>query len=177
MSKLVFEPSQPTSLDRDDFLFVYGGVYEKTPWIAEAVFDEGLTPACDTLDGLVSAFAKRVEEGGEERQLALLRAHPDLAGKLAAAGELTADSTLEQAGAGLDQCTSAELAAFQDLNARYTEKFGFPFIIAVSGFQREQILEVFKTRLNNSKHDEFETALAEVHKIARIRLMALANPE
>jgi len=175
MSKLVFEHSPPTSLDRNDFLFVYGGVYEKTPWIAEVVFDEGLSPECDTLDGLVSALARRVEQSCETRQLALLRAHPDLAGKLAAAGELTADSTLEQAGAGLDQCTPDELAAFQDLNARYTEKFGFPFIIAVSGLQREQILEIFKTRLNNSKQDEFETALAEVHKIARIRLMALAT--
>jgi len=174
MSELVFEHAPPSALDKDDFLFVYGGVYEKTPWIAEAVFEAGLTPACDTLEGLVSAMKARVEQACETRKLALLCAHPDLAGKLAAAGELTADSTLEQAGAGLDQCTPDELAAFQDLNARYTEKFGFPFIIAVSGLHRGQILEIFKTRLNNSTEEEFETALKEVHKIASIRLTALA---
>jgi OHCU decarboxylase len=102
-----------------------------------------------------------------------MRAHPDLAGKTALAGELTADSNEEQSKAGLDQCTADEFERFQTLNVAYKEKFGFPFIMAVRESSRADILEAFARRLDNDYELEFETALQEIHKIARLRLAAL----
>ena len=104
---------RPRDLSRADFVTAHGRVYEHSPWIAEHLFDAGLTPAHDSLDGLADALRQIVEAGGEARQLALLRAHPDLAGKLAIAGKLTTESSSEQAGAGLDRCSPEEFAAFQ----------------------------------------------------------------
>jgi OHCU decarboxylase len=118
-------------------------------------------------------MARVVETVGRDRQLALLRAHPDLAGRLAVAGGLTASSSAEQASAGLDRCTPAEFARFQALNAAYREKFGFPFIMAVRGRSRTEILAAFERRVANDAETEFATALAEVHKIALLRLREL----
>jgi len=102
--------------------------------------------------------------------MALLRAHPDLAGKLAKSGELTAESTAEQAGAGIDQCTDEEFSEFTHLNNEYREKFNFPFILAVKGRHRTEILEVFRTRVSNEVAAEFREALNQVHQIAKLRL-------
>ena len=165
--------SSPGELDRPDFVAHYGGVYEHSPWIAEAVADGGLAPGLDGVDGLHRAMVAVVEAAPRERQLALLRAHPDLAGRLAMRGELTAASSAEQAGAGLDKCSPAEFARFNELNEAYKTKFGFPFIMAVKGRRRAEILAAFERRLGHDPATEFRTALDEVHKIALFRLQAL----
>ena len=168
-----FTSSLPSTMNRADFVAKFGGVYEHSPWIAEAVFDAGLTPAEDSAAGLSAAMMEVLEKAGDDQKLALIRAHPDLAGKAALAGELTDESASEQAGAGLDQCTAEEFAAFQELNAAYGEKFGFPFIIAVKGKTRHDILDAFRARLKNNAEQELETALAQINKIARFRLDSL----
>jgi OHCU decarboxylase len=163
----------PGALDRAGFLTRYGGVYEHSPWIAEAVWDAGAVP--DTVSALANAMALRVESAGAEAQLALLRAHPDLAGKLAVRGELTAESTSEQAGAGLDHCSLEEFDEFRRLNTTYRARFGFPFILAVKGYDRAAILDQFRRRVGNDRTAEFREALNQVHCIARLRLQALAG--
>jgi OHCU decarboxylase len=163
----------PGGLDREGFLARYGGVYEHSPWIAGAVWDEGA--ASDDVATLAGAMAARVEAAGDEAQLALLRAHPDLAGKLAVEGELTAESTSEQAGAGLERCSPEEFEEFQRLNAAYQDRFGFPFILAVKGHDRAGILEAFRRRVGNDLAAELREALDQVHRIARLRLQALAE--
>lgn len=151
--------------DKAAFVEKYGSVYEHSPWIAEAAFDAG----AETIDQIHAAMKAAVEAAPREKQLALLRAHPDLA----VMQGLTAASTSEQASAGLNQCTPEERTEFQKLNADYKEKFGFPFIVAVRGLQRGEILAQFRRRINNDTEPEFATALAEVHKIAGFRLKAL----
>lgn len=168
----VFAVAPPSALDRARFIARYGGVYEHSPWIAEAVWDRG--EASDEVEGLAVAMAAVVEGTGRERQLELLRAHPDLAGKLAVAGELTMESSAEQAGAGLDRCSPQEFAEFQELNRTYLERFGFPFILAVRGRNRREILEAFRARVDNPPDAEFREALDQVHRIARLRLESLA---
>lgn len=164
----------PRALERDAFVARYGGVYEHSPWIAEALFARGLTEAEDTDAGLAAALAAEVAEADDAARLALIRAHPALAGRAAIAGELTASSRSEQAGAGLDRCTPEEFARFQALNAAYARKFGFPFIIAVAGHDRRSILAAFEARLDNDPDTEFRTALAAINAIARLRLIAMA---
>jgi OHCU decarboxylase len=158
---------------RGAFLARFGGVYEHSPWVAEGVLAAGLGPDHDSAEGLQAAMAQVVEAANRDQQLALLRAHPDLAGRLAVAGGLTTSSTAEQASAGLDRCTPDEFARFQALNAAYREKFGFPFIMAVRGRSRTEILAAFERRVANDAETEFATALAEVHKIALLRLREL----
>lgn len=165
----------PSTLDRDAFVTHYGGIYEHSPWIAAAAWDAGLPDDADTVDGLAEALAEVVDRAGSDEKLALLRAHPDLAGKAAVAGELTADSSEEQASAGIDQCTPEEFERFQDYNARYRQRFEMPFIMAVRGSNRHAILTAFEQRLGNDPGVEFATAIHEVHKIARLRLEAMAN--
>ncbi|TVQ55750.1 MAG: 2-oxo-4-hydroxy-4-carboxy-5-ureidoimidazoline decarboxylase [Rhodobacteraceae bacterium] len=167
-----FRRDPPSALDRGGFLARYGGVYEHSPWIAAAVWDAGA--AQDAVEPLAEAMAAVVEQAGRERQFALLRAHPDLAGRLALAGELTAESAAEQAGAGLDRCSPEELARFQRLNGAYVARFGFPFIIAVRGLDRAEILDVFARRVAADPEAEFREALDQVHRIAALRLEALA---
>jgi OHCU decarboxylase len=161
---------KPGDLDSAAFVAIYGGVYEHSPWIAEAVAYSRSNRDMDTAEGLHAAMKAVVERAPRERQLALLCAHPDLAGRLAMRGELTAQSTAEQAGAGLDACSPEEFARFQSLNERYKRKFAFPFIMAVRGRHRGEILAAFEQRANNDEATEFATALAEVHKIALLRL-------
>jgi OHCU decarboxylase len=163
----------PRELSREAFVAVYGPVYEHSRWIAEAVFDSGLTAEHQTAKGLQAAMMGVVEAASQDRQLALLRAHPDLAGRLAIRGELTAQSAGEQAGAGLGDCSPAEFQRFTKLNDAYKAKFGFPFIMAVKGRSRAEILAAFEDRIGKDLAAEFRTALNEVHKIALLRLHSL----
>ncbi len=167
--------TSPMALDRDAFVARFGGVYEHSPWIAARAFDAGLAAGADGAEGLAGLLRAQVEAAGADRQLALLRAHPDLAGKLAVADELTAASTTEQQGAGLAACTAEEFARFQTLNEAYKERFGFPFIVAVAGHHRSEILEIFERRLGNGRDREFRQALEQVHRIALLRLRAAAS--
>ncbi len=164
----------PGALDRAAFVARYGGVYEDSPWIASAAHDAGLPPDAADPDRLAAAMEAVVARAPEAARLALLRAHPDLAGRLARAGGLTAASAAEQAGAGLDHCTAEEFAAFTALNDRYRARFGIPFIIAVRGMDRAAILAAFRTRVAHAPEVEIATALDQVHRIARLRLHALA---
>jgi 2-oxo-4-hydroxy-4-carboxy-5-ureidoimidazoline decarboxylase len=166
----MYQKNVPSQMSRDDFLTVFGGVYEHSQWIAEQLYDSGIEEKHNTALDLQSAMASKVKLAGKDPQLALLRAHPDLAGKLAISGKLTEESTSEQASADLGNCTKEEFEAFQSLNNQYKEKFGFPFILAVRGYHRSEILEIFKTRVNNDPVTEFNEALTQVHKIALLRL-------
>ena len=161
--------------NRAEFVDKYGAVYELSPWVAELAAD--VVGDCDDVDAIATVMADCVDNASEEQQLRLIRAHPDLAGKAQVAGELTADSTSEQASAGLDRCTPEEYLRFQDLNQAYHLRFGFPFVMAVRGSSRAEILAAFEERLGNDRSAEFETALAEIHKIARLRLEALGDCE
>jgi OHCU decarboxylase len=153
-------------MTKEDFVKTFGGMYEHSPWAAELAWEEDLTSPCC----IIPAMRRVVDAASAERQDQLICAHPDLAGKLALSGELTKSSTSEQAGAGLDQCSPRELKKFQKYNAAYKEKFGFPFIIAVKGLSRKDILKSFKKRLKNNKDQERQTALEQIHKIARLRI-------
>lgn len=166
----------PSAISRAEFLARFGGVYEHSPWVAEAVWDAGLAPEQDTVAGMANAMAAVVANSGREAKLALIRAHPDLAGRAAVAGDLTQASRAEQQGVGLDQCTPAEFARFQALNAEYKSRFGFPFILAVTGLTREDILAAFEARIGNSPGAELAEALRQIDRIAHLRLAALAAP-
>jgi len=163
-------------MSSDDFVDRYGAVYEHSPWVAEKV-KPLLADAVADAERLASLMADCVDNASVDTQLELIRAHPDLAGKAQIAGELTADSTEEQSRAGLDQCSSDEFDKFQSLNTAYKEKFGFPFIMAVRASSRSQILKAFSNRLENDYNTEFETALQEMHKIARMRLIAMEESQ
>ena len=158
----------------EDFVLRYGGIYEHSPWVATRVqrLLAGATVDCESL---ASLMADCVDNASLETQLDLIRAHPDLAGKAQVAGELTVESSEEQSKAGLDQCTAEEFERFQSFNAAYKEKFDFPFIMAVRESTRGEILDTFAARIRNDFDLEFETALQEIHKIARLRLAALEN--
>ncbi len=158
---------------REDFIARFGGVFEHSPFIAERAYDRGLIFVPLTARGVHQALVSVFRGASHEERLGVLRAHPDLAGKLAIAGELTEDSRQEQAGAGLDRLSPAEHARFTELNTAYTEKFGFPFIIAVKGLDKDDILGAFERRIGNSLEEEFETACAQVERIASLRLAAL----
>ena len=158
----------------ENFVIRYGGIYEHSPWVATCA-EEVLAGAALDRESLASLMADCVDNASRETQLELICAHPDLAGKAELAGELTADSSEEQSKAGLDQCTAQEFETFQSLNAAYKEKFGFPFIMAVRQSTRGEILEAFAARIENDYDLEFETALQEIHKIARLRLAALGD--
>jgi 2-oxo-4-hydroxy-4-carboxy-5-ureidoimidazoline decarboxylase len=153
-----------------DFVGTLGGIFEHAPWVAE-----GVCPARPfaSLEDLHDAMCTVVADAGEARQLELIRAHPDLAGKAALAGELTGASSAEQSGAGLDRLSEDEYRHFHALNDSYKARFGFPFILAVKGHTKTSILSAFEERLPNSPEAERETALREIYKIARFRLEAL----
>ena len=159
---------------RSDFIALYGGIYEHSPWVAEGVYDAGLSETEADPERLAARMAAVVAAAPEATRLALIRAHPDLAGKAAVAGELTAASTAEQAGAGLDRCTPEEFARFNTLNQAYRDKFGFPMVIAVAGLNRHDILMAFERRIGNSRQTEFGEALAQIDLIAKLRLKAMA---
>ncbi len=160
----------PSEMSKEEFVRHFGGVFEYSPWIVERAWSLELGPAHDTAIGLHSAFCRIFRRASDEERLGVLKAHPDLAGKLAAARQLTAESAREQASAGLNALTEDERARFTEFNTDYTARFGFPFILAVKGLTTDQILQHFQARLHNDKETEFETACRQVERIARLRL-------
>ncbi|MEM1303046.1 MAG: allantoinase PuuE [Pseudomonadota bacterium] len=164
---------RPSELDRDSFVTVYGSIFEHSPWIAERAWAGELGPVHDSATGLHSALARQFRSASHDERLGVLRAHPDLAGKLAAAKRLTEESTSEQASAGLDALTDAERAKFTEFNDAYTTKHGFPFIIAVRDHTKAGILAAFERRLNNDTATELDEACRQVERIAAIRLKDL----
>jgi len=161
---------KPSAMSRENFLRVYASVYEHSPWVAEAVYDDKDTGNIDTVWTLYAAMRMAVDTADRGMQLSLIRAHPELAVKTA---DMASSSISEQSAAGLDQCSTEEQAAFKRLNHEYRDKFGFPFIVAVKGMTRGEILDVFKQRLQNDHETEFQNALQQIHKIARFRLEKL----
>lgn len=161
---------RPSRMPRGLFVERFGGVYEHSPWIAEGAFDRGLTAAQDTAAGLNAALAAVLRAAPAERQMGVIHAHPDLAGKLAEAKMLTADSTAEQASAGLDRLTPEEKARFTALNDAYQAKFGFVFIMAIRGRTKAEILDAFERRLAHDRTAEVDEALTQIERIALLRL-------
>jgi len=164
---------KPSEMSRDEFMAAFSGIYEHSQWVAEAAWEAGNSELYDDRSRLAEVLAEIVASADVERKTALILAHPDLAGKAAVRGELTEASTSEQAGAGLDDCTAEEFEQFKRYNTAYKVKFGFPFIKAVKNSNRHEILAGFEERLQNNAEQEFKTALAEIDKIARFRLMEL----
>ena len=158
------------ALDHAAFMARIGPIFEHSPWVADRAWS---ARPFNGVDGLHQAMMQVVAAASADEQLALLRAHPDLAGKAARAGTLTADSSQEQAGVGLDRLSDAEYVRFDRLNTAYRETFGFPFIVAVKRHTRDSILAAYETRLKNDRTTEIKTALAEVGLITRFRLDAL----
>lgn len=154
-------------LDRDEFVIKLGSLFEGPAWIVEEAWAR--RPFSDEA-ALHRALCAVMNAAPRESQLALLSAHPDLAGKLARAGKLTPDSTREQAAAGLDRLTPAELREFTRLNASYRERFGFPFILCARLSTKEGIHAALLERLQHTREEEVQTALAEVSKICALRL-------
>ena len=159
--------------DENVFISRLGSIFEHSPWVAEQVVK--LRPFT-SVESLHSAMATAVDDSSEQARLTLIRNHPELAGKEAESGQLTAESTREQRGAGLDQCSAEELAQLRELNRAYLERFGFPFVIAVSGLDRQQILQQMQLRLNNDQAHELATSIAQIGRIAQIRLDQLISP-
>ncbi|MCW1919397.1 allantoinase PuuE [Rhodobacter sp. KR11] len=164
---------RPSKMTRDRFVALYGGIFEHSPWIAEGAHGLELGPAHDSALGLHSALARVFRSAPQAARLQVLQSHPDLAGKLAAAKRLTADSSAEQASAALDALTDEERQRFRGLNATYTARHGFPFIIAVRDHSKAQILQAFETRIAHDTDTEFVTACAQVERIALLRLKAV----
>ncbi|EPX87085.1 allantoinase PuuE [Salipiger mucosus] len=160
----------PSRMDRESFVAAFGGVVEHSPWVAERAFELELGPAHDRPAGLANALARVLRTASEDERRGVLLAHPDLAGKLAAAKRLTEESTGEQASAGLDALTDAERARFTELNEAYKAKHGFPFIIAVRDHDKAGILAAFERRVDNETEVEFPEACRQVERIARLRL-------
>ena len=166
-----FQPrTRPSQMGRAAFVARFGGVYEHSPFIAERVWDAEMGAVHDTPGGLAGRMAQMFRASGDDERLGVLRAHPDLAGKLAQAKRLTADSTAEQASAGLDALTDAERAEFTRLNDAYVAKHGFPFIIAVRDHDKAGILSAMQARVDNDTATERATAEAQVTRIATLRL-------
>jgi chitin deacetylase len=164
---------RPSEMPRDRFVARFGGVFEHSPWIAERAWALELGPAHDSAAGLHNALARMFRSAAPDERLAVLRAHPDLAGKLAAARRLTPESTAEQASAALDALTDEERGRFQQLNEAYVGKHGFPFIIAVRDHTKASILQAFQDRIGNDTAAEFAHACAQVERIAELRLKDL----
>jgi urate oxidase len=164
---------RPSRLSEHEFVECFGDVFEHSDWIARRAHAAEFSPASDTTVGLHAALAFQFRAASEEERLAVLVAHPDLAGKLAQAKCLTASSTEEQAAAGLDALTDEERVRFTDLNSRYVAKFGFPFIIAVKGRSKDEILEAFEARIDSDRNTEFAIACSQVERIALLRLAAI----
>lgn len=163
---------QLNQLTPESFREALGGIFEHSPWVAERIADQ--RPFAD-IDALHAAMCRAVAEAGTERQLDLIRAHPELAGKAALRGELTDSSSKEQRGAGLDQCSPDEFAAIRQLNDDYGARFGFPFILAVKGHTRNSIIANMRARIGRERDAEIAEALTQIGRIARFRLDALIS--
>ncbi len=154
------------------FVELLGGIFERSPWVPDLVYQDR---PFESRAALHRAMAAAVRRAPEVHRMELLCSHPELAGKEASDGALTDESKREQAGAGLNQCTADELAKIKSLNQAYHSKFGFPFVIAVTGLDKHQIIAAMEKRLNNSEDQEFDAAIGEVEKIALIRIDALID--
>jgi 2-oxo-4-hydroxy-4-carboxy-5-ureidoimidazoline decarboxylase len=163
---------QLNTLPTADFIQVLGGIYEHSPWVAEAAAAQRPFASAAALADAMRAI---VDGAGDAAQIKLVRAHPELAGKAAVRGELTAESTREQSGAGLNQCSAEEFEQLQALNRRYNEKFGFPFILAVRGYDRAGIIGEFARRADNDPAAELQTCVNQIHRIAQFRLNDLVS--
>jgi OHCU decarboxylase len=163
--------ARPSQMDRATFVATYGSIFEHSPWIAEGAFDLELGPAHDTAVGLQNALCRIFRTASKDQRLGVLTAHPDLAGKLAQANRLTAESTSEQAAAGLDALTDGERTQLTEMNETYVTKHGFPFIIAVRDHNKASIIAAFKRRIDNPTDVEFVEACKQVERIADFRLM------
>jgi len=166
--------SELNGVTREAFVGHLGGVFEHSPWVAERAYER--RPFA-TRGALHAAMVAAVEEAGPERQVALLRAHPELAGRAAVQGEMTEHSTQEQGGSGLLNCSPEEFGRLQALNRAYNEKFGFPFIIAVRGLDRAGIIEAFARRLGNPREAEMAEALRQIARITGLRLAGLVDDD
>lgn len=159
---------RPSDMTREEFVVRFGGVFEHSPWIAEETYERG--KVIDDMADLHAAMCQTMRAADHDQQLALIRAHPDLAGRLAIEGGLTEASKSEQSSAGLDSCSPEEFERLTLLNAEYLQRFGFPFILAVKGSTKEVILAAMEQRMKSDADTEFETALAQIERIARFRL-------
>ncbi|WP_323118908.1 2-oxo-4-hydroxy-4-carboxy-5-ureidoimidazoline decarboxylase [Burkholderia alba] len=167
MKAMRYPLDQLNTMSPDGFVAALSGIFEHSPWVAEAV--AGARPFA-SVDALHRAMSQAVETACEARRLALINAHPELAGKAAVRGELTEESTREQSGAGLAQCTQEEFDTLQRLNRVYREKFGFPFILAVRGYDRHGIIANFEARVAHTRGEELRASLDQIYRIARFRL-------
>ena len=159
--------NEVNELDPEEFVAKFGSLYERSPWVAEGAYEERPFEDVSTMYG---AFERVLQDASRERQLTLIKAHPDLAGKAAMAGDLTPESTREQASVGLDRLSREEYETFTELNEAYKEKFGMPMIFAVREHTKDSILDSAEARLQNSREEEVDLALKEINKIARYRL-------
>jgi len=158
--------------NREQFIESLGSIFEHSPWVADLVYENR---PFDSKVRLHQTMVEAVKQSPELQRMALICNHPELAGKEADEGTLTEDSQKEQSRAGLDQCTAAELTQLKSLNNSYLEKFDFPFVIAVTGLDKSQIIAAIELRLKNSAGDEFDTSINEIAKIGMIRLNALID--
>lgn len=160
--------SELNDLDQSTFVQVCGDFFEDSPWVAERTWQHRPFP---TLQALHDACMREVRSASQETQIALIRAHPDLVGRMARDGRLSAASTEEQKAAGLTDLSSDEIETFEHYNAAYHEKFGFPFVICARENKKDAILQAFPKRLANGRDEEIETALAEIGRIAWLRMV------
>lgn len=156
-----------SSMDQSTFIATFANIFEHSPWVAERAW---FNRPFNTIDALHQSMVNVVTQASQVEKQALINAHPELGGKQAQTGTLTPASTQEQRGAGLDQWCPDELRRLRSLNAQYMEKFNFPFILAVKGRDRYQIMDAIQTRLTHSLPSEFQTCLDEIAQIARFRL-------
>lgn len=163
------------AVSREEFIAIFGDIAEHSPWVAERASQ--YRPFEDHIS-MVRGFQRAVLEADTEAHTQLILAHPDLAGRAAIAGEVAEDSKREQKGAGLDQLTAQEFELFHTLNSAYRSRFGFPFIFAVTGATKYQILDAFMNRVDGTVAEERLTAIAQILRIIRFRLEArVYNPQ
>jgi len=166
-TQIMITPAALSALDQHTFTDTLAAIYEHSPWIAERSWT--LRPFASR-DAVHQALAQTLDAASDAEKLGLIKAHPELAGKAAVRGELTDDSLREQSGAGLGHCSAEEFATISRINREYGEKFGFPFIIAVKGLDRADIIAAMQRRLAHSREAEFIEALAQIKRIAAFRL-------
>ena len=157
-------------MTKEQFCETFGAVYEHSPWLADLVYDSGIKDSDLDADTLCQRFEYMFMNSTREQQLAVLKAHPELACQRASAQPLTEASSKEQAGAGLQYCNESEFRLFREYNSKYLNKYKFPFIVAVKGLGRREILKAMEARISNDKESEFQTALQQVNRIARFRI-------
>ena len=173
MSNAYFQHCTPSKMDRATFVSTFGDIYEHSSWIAADTFDQGIDNSHNEIKALQKKMASILLNADKQAKLKLINAHPDLAGKAATSGQLTESSTSEQASAGISDCTPTEFARFNELNNGFKEKFGFPFIMAVKGSNRQLILASFEERIHSAPEQEFLRALQEINKISQFRLAVM----